>query len=877
MIFVLTSACYVNLFYLQDYVCLDYELPAACSDLLDNVTQDEDANDENIDHATLTTLHESESHDVSGTSIKQQSLPPQVTDHQATREDNSTASSASLTKKKQLADFQLPRILLAGVQKSASTAVADFLHRAGVCLSRPDPIHKTEQKSVYFFDKNYDQGIKYYSDKFAHCKDMSVATDATPNNFRWPRRIRKTYDSVSPDQVEQLKVVVVVRDPVARELSWYNHIAAECTENPDRCNEKVIHRKNKNGTSPLLLSFPEYAEKIFGGFMENSNAPISRSASFYGHYLQEWYHYFDPKQILVLSYSELVSKESTFLRRIVSFLDLEVDLSMMKSGTARKNTHNTPSKVVAAPCDTQVRLSNAFKESNKQFFNLLDQVEGPPMQQAPFPQFELQGCFEATQEEPRVNQEIFPQTQPFLRGKKDLSQEAISLPSDGKLVLNSGFEDGTISSWKKSHAEANVAVVAASSPRHGSFVVSITNRTEEWHGIGQDIGSRLTVGVRYKVSAFVQLDSAPHNVRITFREGQEGPYKYITGANGTVATANEWVEIQGHYIASEDRDIKLYFDAPKNVNLLIDAVSVVEADCDLNTFVHQFSSEELDLTCNNWDELEVGKEVGRGYSRKVSEATWRGSTVAVKEDVHSASGSAREALREASLLFQLTESRNILRLVGLCNSTMVFEYAPTPLKKFVMDRKNDISVEKALSLGLDVVNSVAQLHSMGPVVHGDLHIGQYLINSEGKVQLGDLELSRYVGFDNSGKKCTFSKVKGDLSKKNNGIFDSPERLSLNDNLDEKTDIYRVALTLWSLLSRESPYKKQKDFKHSVIAGERPSLDLVSGYPQEMKDLIVEAWDSDPQKRPSATEMAKRMRVIVKQFQYAGQPSKTSVN
>ena len=105
--------------------------------------------------------------------------------------------------------------------------------------------------------------------------------------------------------------------------------------------------------------------------------------------------------------------------------------------------------------------------------------------------------------------------------------------------------------------------------------------------------------------------------------------------------------------------------------------------------------------------FEMGEEVGRGYSRKVSKATWKGATVAVKEDAHSASGSAREALREASLLFQLTESRNILKLVGLCNSTMVFEYAPIPLKNFVMDRKNDISVEKALSLGLDVVNGVS--------------------------------------------------------------------------------------------------------------------------------------------------------------------------
>ena len=46
---------------------------------------------------------------------------------------------------------------------------------------------------------------------------------------------------------------------------------------------------------------------------------------------------------------------------------------------------------------------------------------------------------------------------------------------------------------------------------------------------------------------------------------------------------------------------------------------------------------------------------------------------------------------------------------------------------------------------------------------------------------------------------------------------------------------------------------------------RPSMDLVSKYPQEMRDLIVEAWDSDPRKRPTAADMVTRMQSIVKKY------------
>ena len=130
-----------------------------------------------------------------------------------------------------LNDVHLPRILLAGVQKSGSTALSDFVHRAGACLSRPDPSQEKEEKEVHFFDNNimYMKGIDYYSKLFAHCKNMSVAVDATPETFLFPRRVKEVYDLAGKRALEELKIIIVVREPVARELSLYNHLADACS------------------------------------------------------------------------------------------------------------------------------------------------------------------------------------------------------------------------------------------------------------------------------------------------------------------------------------------------------------------------------------------------------------------------------------------------------------------------------------------------------------------------------------------------------------------------------------------------------------------------------------------------------------------------
>ena len=42
---------------------------------------------------------------------------------------------------------------------------------------------------------------------------------------------------------------------------------------------------------------------------------------------------------------------------------------------------------------------------------------------------------------------------------------------------------------------------------------------------------------------------------------------------------------------------------------------------------------------------------------------------------------------------------------------------------------------------------------------------------------------------------------------------------------------------------------------------------MKGYPQDMKDLIAEAWNDDPLQRPTATELVERMESIIQNYNH----------
>jgi hypothetical protein len=116
--------------------------------------------------------------------------------------------------------------LLIGAQKAGTTAIAKWLFENGVC--RPE-VFKGElyysKKEVQFFDQKhrYEQGLEFYAKRFQHCKSSTFATDATPNTPSFPEHMETVYRAAGGDHLKNVKVIVMLREPISRELSLYNH------------------------------------------------------------------------------------------------------------------------------------------------------------------------------------------------------------------------------------------------------------------------------------------------------------------------------------------------------------------------------------------------------------------------------------------------------------------------------------------------------------------------------------------------------------------------------------------------------------------------------------------------------------------------------
>ena len=75
-------------------------------------------------------------------------------------------------------------------------------------------------------DHRYKKGFEFYSKRFEHCNNATYVVDATPNYLgsHSAERVYETYSKASPRLLSELKLIVSVREPIARELSLYNHM-----------------------------------------------------------------------------------------------------------------------------------------------------------------------------------------------------------------------------------------------------------------------------------------------------------------------------------------------------------------------------------------------------------------------------------------------------------------------------------------------------------------------------------------------------------------------------------------------------------------------------------------------------------------------------
>ncbi|XP_006818941.1 heparan sulfate glucosamine 3-O-sulfotransferase 1-like [Saccoglossus kowalevskii] len=196
---------------------------------------------------------------------------------------------------------RLPTVINIGAKKAGTTALQIFLS------SHPQIASSLNHMEIHYFDWNYDKGIDYYRSRFQYSKESQEVFEKTPRYFITEEAPRRIKEDISPN----VKIILVVRDPVKRAMSDYNHV-----------------RWVKRSLSTQLALREPHTEDTFEKTVFTKNGEVNADSELvhagkYAMHLKRWLEYFPLNQILVLDGIELSTYPLTQMRKVEQFLGLQ--------------------------------------------------------------------------------------------------------------------------------------------------------------------------------------------------------------------------------------------------------------------------------------------------------------------------------------------------------------------------------------------------------------------------------------------------------------------------------------------------------------------------------------------------------------------------
>lgn len=206
--------------------------------------------------------------------------------------------------------MRLPNFICIGTQKGGTTT----LHQM---LSRQEDIYLPRQKELQFFSIQKDKSVEWYSKHFEHAEANQTCGEITPYYMFHkdvPRRIAKL--------IPTIKLIALVRDPIARTLSQYFHAKRLGFEDLD-----------------LMSALQAETERIKTGseYSYQKHSYVSRSK--YNEQLLRFEQYFPQEKLLVIKSEDLFNKTNSTFRRILDFLGVEkqtTEINGIKENSGKK-------------------------------------------------------------------------------------------------------------------------------------------------------------------------------------------------------------------------------------------------------------------------------------------------------------------------------------------------------------------------------------------------------------------------------------------------------------------------------------------------------------------------------------------------------------
>jgi tRNA A-37 threonylcarbamoyl transferase component Bud32 len=262
----------------------------------------------------------------------------------------------------------------------------------------------------------------------------------------------------------------------------------------------------------------------------------------------------------------------------------------------------------------------------------------------------------------------------------------------------------------------------------------------------------------------------------------------------------------------------------------------------------------------DFNELVMGKVLGEGAYGTVSEATFRGRKVAVKQ-LHQSllkPNDIKSFKKEAKLMKSLAPHANVVQLLAVNTDEerpplfIVTEYcAGGACDSYLKKYGHLLSQSQRISMMVAACRGVMHLHAQS-IIHRDLACRNFLLTAEGGLKVADFGMSRDTTEDGNQTKCDVGPLR----------YMAPESMA-RKTYSIETDCWAFGVVMWEIESNAAtPYGDMALTMVAIgVAKEGLRLSQPTGCPDELYALMHRCWQHKPEDRPAFADIDEQLLAI----------------
>lgn len=240
-----------------------------------------------------------------------------------------------------------PDFMLIGAGKAGTTSLEYY-------LTQHPKIESTTVKEIHYFDYGFKNGKGWYKSHFPTIFNKNISGDCTPNYLDHPVAVERI-----KTQFPKMKFIVILRDPIERAYSQYQHTKRNGDESLTF--EDAIKQESQRlqGEIDKIKNDP-----LYPGTNYNKYSYLERSK--YYPQLKKWFEFFDKTQFLILQYETAFIDPKKTMNIIFRFLNLD------SFENIKFNIQNTGGNYEKLDSETQNKLKKLFHPFNLKLKKLVN-------------------------------------------------------------------------------------------------------------------------------------------------------------------------------------------------------------------------------------------------------------------------------------------------------------------------------------------------------------------------------------------------------------------------------------------------------------------------------------------------------------------------